>query len=153
MQDPAMSGAFQGFDIAASGLRAELARSEVVAANIGNMHVTGGNGKDPYRRRGVVFEEVLSEHTGELRGIAGAAQLAKGVRVKSVYEDRTTPFVPRYDPADPNADENGFVLMSNVDVFRELVDMSVIERSFQANLASLRAYRGMMQDTITNLRS
>lgn len=153
MQDPAMSGMFQGFDIAAAGLRAEMARAEVVAANVGNMHVTGGKGKDPYRRKAVLFEEVLGVTTGALRGLAGSEKLAGGVRVKEIYEDKKTPFVPRYDPADRNADANGFVLMSNVDVFRELVDMSVIERSFQANLAALRTYRGMLQDTMNNLRS
>ena len=152
MAELPMAGTFQGFDIAASGLRAELARSEIVAANISNMHVTGGKGKDPYRRKTVVFEEVLGEQAATLRGSDGAAR-AGGVRVQKVHEDRTTPFVPRYDPADPNADENGFVLMSNVDIFRELVDMSVIERSFQANLASLRAYRAMIQDSVANMRS
>lgn len=153
MQDPSMIGMFQGFDIASAGMRAEMARAEVVAANVGNMHVTGGKGKDPYRRKSVVFEEVLGEATGALRGVEGANKLAGGVRIKQVYEDHTTPFIPRYDPADPNADGNGFVLMSNVDVFRELVDMSVIERSFQANLSALRTYRGMLQDTIANVRS
>jgi len=148
-----MTGMFQGFDIAAAGLRAEMARAEVVAANVGNMHVTGNKAKDPYRRKAVLFEEVLGETTGSLRGTDGSEKLAGGVRIKEIYEDKKTPFVPRYDPADPNADANGFVLMSNVDVFRELVDMSVIERSFQANLAALRTYRGMLQDTMTNLRS
>jgi|SoiMethySBSTD1v2_1073268.scaffolds.fasta_scaffold1598049_2 flagellar basal-body rod protein FlgC len=153
MQDPALQGTFQGFDIIAAGLRAELAHADVVAANIGNMHVTGGKGKDPYRRKSVVFEEVLGEATAATRGLDGASSLAGGVRVKGIAEDRTTPFVPRYDPADPNADESGFVLMSNVDLFRELVDMSVVERSFQANLAALRAYRGMLQESVSNMRT
>ena len=45
------------------------------------------------------------------------------------------------------------MLRSNVDMFRELMDMTVIRRSFQANLAALRSYRGMLQATISNFRS
>ena len=41
----------------------------------------------------------------------------------------------------------------NVDLFQELVDMQVIERSFDANLTALRTYRGMLQNTLTNMRT
>ena len=43
--------------------------------------------------------------------------------------------------------------MSNVDLFRELVDMSVIQRSFEANVATMQAYRGMVQTALQNLRA
>ena len=115
MADPTQ-GVFQGFDIAASGLRAEMMRSEVAAANIGNMHRTGNATKEPYRRKSVVFEEMLDR-----------VQSASGVP--------------------------GWVWGSNVDVFQELVDLSVIERSFEANLASMRSYRTMLQNTLNNMRS
>lgn len=147
MQTNPMAGVFHGFDIAAAGMRAEMQRSEIVAANISNMHLTGGKDHDPYRRRSVVFEEVLDG----VRGTAGTDRLAQGVRVARIAEDDTTPFTPRFDPGHPDADDNGFVLMSNVNLFREMVDLSVIERSFQANLAAMRTYRGMVQSTITNI--
>jgi flagellar basal body rod protein FlgC len=44
-------------------------------------------------------------------------------------------------------------MRSNVDVFQELVDLSIIERSFDANLASMRSYRSMLQNTLNNMRS
>jgi flagellar basal-body rod protein FlgC len=147
-----MEGVFHGFEIAAAGMRAELQRSEIVAANISNMHLTGGKDREPYRRRSVVFEEVLADaRRGALRGVEGAERLAQGVRVRRVYEDHATPFTPRFDPGHPDADANGFVLMSNVNLFRELVDLAVIERSFQANLAAMRVYRTIVQNSITNI--
>jgi flagellar basal-body rod protein FlgC len=138
-----MRGIFRGLDIAAAGLRAEMQRSEVVAANISNMHITGGRTREPYRRKTVVFEELLEQGPN-------ATRQAGGVRVKEVVEDRTTPFLPRYDPQDPE-NKDGWVLTSNVDVFRELVDVNVIARSFEANLAAMRAYRSMVQAAINNI--
>ncbi len=149
--DP-MKGLFRGFDIATSGLRAELQRSEVVAANLGNMHRTGNAHKEPYRRRQVVFAEVLDDATSKALGVgSGDGVRAGGVQVAKVVEDRKTDFPVFYQPGHPDADETGKVLGSNVDLFQELVDMNVIERSFDANLQALRAYRGMLQNTISNM--
>ncbi|MGE3352793.1 MAG: flagellar basal body rod protein FlgC [Planctomycetota bacterium] len=151
MNDP-MRGVFQGFDIAASGLRAEMLRSEVVAANLGNMHRTGNKDHEPYRRKSVVFEEVL-DRIESARGVPGGETLAAGVAVREVLEDRETPFPHFRDPGHPDADEDGWVWGSNVDVFQELVDLSVIERSFEANLAAMRSYRTMLQNTLNNMRT
>ncbi len=146
MNDP-MKGVFRGFDIAGSGLRAELQRAEVVASNLGNMHRTGNAQKEPYRRKTLVFDEVLEQVDAK---DPESAKVAAGVQVSRVVEDRT-PFPVFYQPGHPDADETGKVLGSNVDLFQELVDMSVIERSFDANLTALRTYRGMLQNTITNM--
>jgi flagellar basal-body rod protein FlgC len=151
MTDP-MKGVFQGFDIAAAGLRAEMQRSEVVAANLGNMHRTGNKHHEPYRRKSVVFEEVL-DRVDSLKGVAGGDRLAGGVAVTGVVEDKVTPFPQVHNPGHPDADEDGWVMQSNVDVFQEMVDLSVIERSYNADLAAMRVYRGMLQNTVTNMRS
>ncbi len=145
-----MQGVFHGYDIVGAGLRAEMQRAEVVSANLSNMSVVGNEQYEPYRRRSVIFEEHLSEAKGSLRGVEGADQMANGVRVARVYEDHDTPFVKVYDDSHPLADEDGFVLHPNVNMFKELVDMSIIERSFQANLAAMRSYRTMIQNTMAN---
>jgi flagellar basal-body rod protein FlgC len=149
MNDP-MQGVFRGFDIATSGLRAELQRSEIVAANLGNMHRTGNSQNEPYRRQVLVFEELLAAARGGESDAGEVAQVASGVQVARVVADET-PFPVFYQPGHPDADETGKVLGSNVDLFQELVDMSVIERSFDANLTALRTYRSMLQNTITNM--
>jgi len=146
MADDPMKGVFRGFDIAGSGLRAELQRSEVVASNLANMHRTGNAQNEPYRRKSLVFEEVLEQVNVD----DPETKLAGGVNVSRVVEDRT-PFPVFYQPGHPHADETGKVLGSNVDLFQELVDMSVIERSFDANLTALRTYRGMLQSTLANM--
>jgi len=150
MSDP-MSGVFRGFDIASSGLKAELQRSEIVASNLGNMHRTGNAEKAPYRRKAIVFEELLQQAKGA-RDSSSVREATSGVQVARIVED-TSPFPVFYQPGHPDADESGKVLGSNVDLFRELVDMQVIERSFGANLQALRTYRGMLQNTLQHLGS
>lgn len=150
MANDPMQGVFSGFDVAASGLRAQLRRSEVAAGNLANMHVTRvAETGEPYRRRAVVFEEVLRDVRGE---IDGADQLAGGVQVAREVEDHATPFVTVHDPGHPHADADGMVKLPNVDLFRELVDLSVAERSYQSNLAALRTYRAMLEDTLEGFR-
>jgi flagellar basal-body rod protein FlgC len=143
-------GLFQGFDISASGLRAEMQRSEVVASNLGNMHRTGNASKLPYRRKSVVFQEVLDGVQG-VRDVPGGEMVSGGVKVAKVVEDRQSPFPRFQSPGHVDADENGWVWSSNVDMFQELVDLNVIERSFEANLAAMRTYRTMLQSTLSNM--
>lgn len=150
MNDP-MQGVFRGFDIAGAGLRAELQRAEVVASNLANMHRTGNAQKEPYRRKQIVFEEMLLDaQRGGNATMGSSDAIANGVQVAKVLEDQTA-FPVFYQPGHPDADASGKVLGSNVDLFQELVDMQVIERSFDANLTALRSYRGMLQNTITNM--
>ena len=78
---------------------------------------------------------------------------AGGVKVGRVVEDFKTEFPSYHRPGDPMADEDGWVLGSNVDVMQEMIDLSVIERSFDANLAAMRTYRQMLQNALTNMRS
>ena len=153
MNDP-MKGVFRGFDIAGAGLRAEMQRSEVVASNLTNMHDTGNAKHEPYRRKVLVFEELLEQaaHGAASGGRGDRDLVAGGVALSRVAEDKT-PFPIFYQPGHPDADESGKVLGSNVDMFQELVDMQVIERSFDANLTALRTYRNMLQSTLANMRT
>ena len=146
MNDP-MRGVFRGFDIASRGLRAELQRSEIVASNLGNMHRTGNAENEPYRRKVLVFEELLEQASSHH---SGREAVEAGVSVARIVEDES-PFPIFYQPGHPHADAAGKVLGSNVELFQELVDMTSIERSFEANLTALRTYRTMLQNTLQHL--
>lgn len=147
-----MRGIFQGFDIIGAGLRAEMQRAEVIAVNLSHLHDVGNTHDEPYRRRGVIFEEVLDDvaHSG-LAELPGGRTLARGVRVKEIYIDFKSELQPRHDPTHPKADENGYVLMTNVNMFKEMVDLRAVQRSFQANLVALRTYRQMIQSAVQNI--
>jgi flagellar basal-body rod protein FlgC len=135
-----MSTLHGAVDAAASALNAQRARIEVAVSNIANAESTRGPDGQPYRRRDVVLAAQQSETFEQILGRTEAA----GVRVATVVED-TAPFRRHYEPSHPDADENGFVAMPNVDVPEEMVNMLGAARAYQANLTAI----GLIRDTVT----
>jgi flagellar basal-body rod protein FlgC len=131
-----MSTLLSAINASASALDAQRARMEVAVSNLANAESTRGPDGQPYRRREVVLESV--------QGAAAPFEVrADGVRVASVVEDQAE-FRRRYEPSHPDADENGFVAMPNVDVPEEMVDMLGAARAYQANLAAI----GLIRETV-----
>ncbi|MCK4275980.1 MAG: flagellar basal body rod protein FlgC, partial [Phycisphaerae bacterium] len=62
-------GVFSSFDISASGMTAERLRMNVIAFNIANANTTRSADGGPYRKRYVVFEEVLADAQRNLDGL------------------------------------------------------------------------------------
>jgi flagellar basal-body rod protein FlgC len=84
--------------IAGSGLEAQSSRLRVVSENIANADSTGPvGGSDPYRRRTITFDSVMSRAEG-----------VNLVRVKDLGSDNA-PFRLEYEPGHQAADENGYV--------------------------------------------
>jgi flagellar basal-body rod protein FlgC len=125
----------------ASALNAERTRVEVAVSNIANADSTRGPNGQPYRRRDVVLQP--DEQSAFDSTLGGAV----GVRVASVVEDRA-PFQQRYEPSHPDADENGYVSLPNVDPNTEMVDMIGASRAYQANLAAISIIRDMLQKAL-----
>lgn len=127
--------------LSAAGMQAQSQRLRVIAENVANAgSVAAEPGKDPYRRKVVTFENALDRELG-----------LEVVRVKDVVTDGSN-FNRRFDPGHPAADEDGYVLLPNVQVLLEMADMREAQRSFQANLQVLQASRNMLQRTIGLLR-
>ena len=72
----------------------------------------------------------------------------KGVLVTEIVEDET-PLTPVYDPTHPDADENGYYYLPNVDVAEEEMDAMAATRSYEANLAVLNAVKSMAQTALS----
>jgi flagellar basal-body rod protein FlgC len=120
----------------ASALDAQRARMEVAVSNLANAESTRGPDGQPYRRRSVVLETVQPE------GPSFNVQAA-GVRVAEIVQDQAD-FRRRYEPSHPDADDNGFVRLPNVDAPQEMVDMLGAARAYQANLAAI----GLIKDMV-----
>jgi flagellar basal-body rod protein FlgC len=74
------------------------------------------------------------------------------VEIKKLGVDRTD-FQTEYDPGNPAADANGVVKMPNVNILVEMADMREANRSYEANLQSIRQARDLISSTIDLLRS
>jgi flagellar basal-body rod protein FlgC len=81
-----------------------------------------------------------------LRG-KGFKSSPAGVRVADIVEDDRE-MKQVYNPNHPDADENGFVTMPNVDLLKETVDSMSATRSYEANVTALNAMKLMAQKAL-----
>lgn len=138
------------FDISASGLTAERQRLDIAAENLSNTNTTRTESGGPYRRKMVVLQEVPStsfrtRFNSLLNKSASAAK--GGVKVTEIIEDQRD-LNPVYDPDHPDADENGYVMMPNVDPVKETIDGMSATRSYEANITAFNAIKLMAQKVL-----
>ena len=67
---------------------------------------------------------------------------AGGVRIFKVIED-PTPGRIIYDPEHPDADEDGYVELPNVNMTQEMIDMMGASRAYEANVQVVNAIKAM----------
>lgn len=140
-------GFLNSMDISLSALTAQRMRLDIISENISNMQSTRTEGGGTYRRKSVVFEAMGSGFqnalVGAMRqgGTTGVSQQA-GVRISEIVEDQT-PFKIVYDPANPDADEQGYVQMPNVDLLKETIDAMAASRSYDANITAFNTVKLM----------
>jgi flagellar basal-body rod protein FlgC len=139
---------FNSLNISASALTANRFRMDVISSNIANANTTRARNVNgewlPYQRKMVQLTPQGSEPFDSLLHKAlgkGNSQTA-GVQVSGIKTDRT-PFKLAFDPEHPDADENGYVRLPNVDVLKEMVDMMSATRSYEANVTALNASKNM----------
>lgn len=130
-------------DIAGSALTAQRFRMDMIAQNIANIDTTRAENDEPYRRRLVVFQErPLTFQSALNRATQNLNQKSGGVRVQQVIKDPHE-FVPVYNPAHPDADEDGYVLMPNVDRAEETIDLMAASHSYNANITTMNIIKAM----------
>jgi flagellar basal-body rod protein FlgC len=127
----------------ASALSAERTRIEAAVSNMANAESTRGPNGQPYRRRDVLLAADHSSTFDATLGRVGAV----GVKVAAVVEDQA-PFRRRYEPSHPDADEQGFVRLPNIDPQNEMVDLIGASRAYQANLTAIGLIRDLVQKAL-----
>jgi len=70
-----------------------------------------------------------------------------GVIVTQIVDDETEMQMV-YNPEHPDADENGYVTMPNVDLIKETTDAMAATRSYQANITAFNAIKLMAQKAL-----
>jgi flagellar basal-body rod protein FlgC len=134
-------------DISASALTAQRFRMDIIGENINNATNTRTENGQPYRRKTVVFQErpsaglPFSRHLQNSRFRLGNLTPG-GVRVTRVIEDPSD-FKLKYEPGHPDADEEGYVRLPNVDMEKEMVDFLVATRSYEANITALNNFKSV----------
>ena len=141
-------------NIVASGLTAQQLRLDVVGENVTNSTTTrvqGGEGA--YRRKMVVFEAVSGRDdfrqamARASTGMVPGGQAAGGVRVAQIVED-PSPMKLVYDPTHPDANEDGYIEMPNVDMVKEIADAMAASQAYSSNVTMLNTMKTVITDAL-----
>ena len=132
-----VNNSFGPIDIAISGMRAQNKNIGVISSNVANAKSTDKGDGSPYRRLEAIFKAVDD-------GIGG-------VTLDEISEDMSE--LPRVlQPGHPDADDEGYLAMPNVDLPLEMVNLTMAARAYQANVAVMKRYQRMIDSTLELLR-
>ena len=127
---------FGPIDIAISGIKAQGKQLELISSNVANARTTDDGKGVTYRRL-----EAALKYDDEIGG----------VEVDKIETDMSE-FLRIYDPGNPQADKDGYVAMPNVDLPREMINLNIATRVYQVNVAVLKRYQRMVDNTLELLR-
>ena len=162
-----MAGLLSAIEISSRGLSVQRAKMNTVAQNIANAETVETKEGGPYRRkRVIVSEEKVKGNFNSLVKEAGV-RLARTnklhLRGKSIVTgdtvelsmvegkevtDPDSSFRLVYDPSHPDADDEGFVKMPDIEIVNEMVDMIAASRAYEANTVAISAAKKMAKDAL-----
>ena len=147
-------GFFDGYNVSSSGMSAQRTRINVVSANIANAKTTHTAEGGPYKKKKVVCEDVLlknekktNSNEVEATNNSNTDISLRGVGVKSIIQSDAKP-VMRYEPAHPDANEQGYVAYPDINPVIEMVDLIEATRSYEANVASFNTHKNIDSKTL-----
>lgn len=128
----------------ASGLSAQRIRMKLIAGNLANVNTTRTAEGGPYQRREPVFaaEAPSAGAFGDMLRLQQEGD-AVAVRMVQVVKDGREPIM-KYAPDHPDANKNGYVALPNISVTEEMVNLVSASRSYEANIAAIKATKNMV---------
>ena len=141
-------------NIVGSGLTAQQLRLDIVGENVTNSTTTRTeNDGGAYRRKVVVFESVAGKDAFRQAMAKAAYGLAPsagysttgGVRVAQIVEDPSELRLV-YDPTHPDANEDGYVDLPNVDMVKEMTDAMAATQAYSANVTMFNTLKTVIAD-------
>lgn len=137
-----MSGIFNAMNVSASGMTAQRTRMDIISQNIANVNTTRDENGEVYRRQTVVFRENSNDTFDNVLSNRLETYQANGVKISAIVED-TREGSMVYDPSHPDADENGYVMMPNVNTVTEMTNLIDASRSYEANATAFNASKAI----------
>ena len=162
-----IGGNLTGFNISAEGLSVQRKKMNLIAENIANADSVRNDDGQPYQRK---FLKVIQKDAA-MSGFSGPVTGSKiklaatnenhisnpgeGITIKSSSEKISSDELIDssngeliYMPEHPDADKEGYVQMSNVNIITEMTDMIAATRSYEANLTALNASKQIVKDSL-----
>jgi flagellar basal-body rod protein FlgC len=155
-------------DIAADGMTAQRQKMNTVSENIANAETTRTEAGGPYRRQRIVFSENTSRasfkselqsarmqlrrtrdgHGAVVRGGGAATRATQPAVQADTKVDPPDKVRMIFDPSHPDANEEGYVAMPDIDIVIEMVDLMSATRAYEANMTAVEAAKGMVDKAL-----
>jgi flagellar basal-body rod protein FlgC len=127
------------FKICGSGLAAQRAKMDVIISNLANINTTRTAEGGPYKKKTIIFS---SEPVGE-----SFNDILQMVKVAEIVQDENSVKMV-FDPAHPDADNQGFVAMPDINTIVEMADMITANRAYEACVTAFDATKNMALKTL-----
>jgi len=143
-----MGSFFGSMNVSATGMTAQRLRMDVISANIANVSTTRTADGGPYKAKTVLFEEIKGgSFANILNNETSKLNYGGGVKVKEIVTDMVQGAM-EYDPEHPDANAEGYVEKSNVNIVVEMVNMISANRSYEANVTAFNTTKAMIAKTM-----
>lgn len=146
---------FNSMDISATGLTVQRLRMDIISQNIANVDTTRTEDGGPYKRKTILVQEKQEQQSfasylaNKVNPVsAGSTTIGSGVKAVRIVEDETEG-TKTYDPTHPDADEDGYVTMPNVNTVTEMVNMISANRAYEANITALNTTVDMINKALS----
>ncbi|RMD51268.1 MAG: flagellar basal body rod protein FlgC [Ignavibacteria bacterium] len=155
---------YSAFNISAKGLNLQRIKIKLIAENIANSETTNTKEGGPYKRKFLRIGEI--KDTGKVGG-----SIMQSIGMRSTNPNHFQSHLNKYSGGDqvdakydvlddnskgefvfmpnhPDADENGYVQLPNVNIINEMVEMITATRSYEANLTALNSAKEIVKDSL-----
>ncbi len=127
------------FEVSGSALSAQSIRLNTTASNLANAETVSSNRDSTYRARHPVFATAMNLFQDN-----GASV---GVKVQGIVESDSEVRM-RYDPKHPQANEEGYIFLPNVNPIEEMANMISASRSYEYNVEAMNTTKQLMLATL-----
>jgi len=157
---------FFGMNITAAGLSIQRKKMNLISENIANSSTTKTDDGKPYQRKYLVVTQKAIDANPGIENAAIKLNVSRGdhmTQFSDVFSNQAQDSAAKinsdeaidtkagdvvYMPDHPDADENGYLQMPNVNIVTEMVDMISATRSYEANLTAFNSSKQMAKDTL-----
>jgi len=127
------------FDVSGSAMSAQSVRLNATSSNLANAETISSSIDKTYRARHPVFATELDTFRDN--------PAAAGVKVKGIVESKAE-LRMRYEPGHPQANDEGYIFLPNVNAVEEMANMISASRSYQYNVEVLSTSKQLMMATL-----
>ena len=161
-----IGGTNPGFKISARGLSVQRKRMNLIAENIANAESTRTADGKPFKRKYLTITQKENGLNGmnvpqstlklfttdgnhfSFSNPVNASTDNDTTGLEYTEHEDNTPGEMIFMPNHPDADEKGYVEMSNINVIQEMVEMIAASRSYEANLTALNASKQISKESL-----